>query len=163
MSNINKIIEIIEPVLEDMGYGLVRAQFTGDEGNHTLQIMAERNEDGQLAIGDCEEISRSLSAILDVEDVIADNYNLEISSPGIDRPLTRLKDFENYKGYDVKVELESPISDEIRQKKFRGILLGTNEDLISIETDEGKFEFDFALVKKAKLVLTDALLAAAAS
>ena len=163
MSDIEKIKEIIDPVLEDMGYELVRLQFKGDEGSHTLQIMAERQEDGLLAIENCEEISRSLSAILDVEDIISDKYHLEVSSPGVDRPLTRLKDFENYKDFDVKIELESPISDEIRQKKFRGLLLGTNEENVQIKTDEGEFEFAFSLIKKAKLVLTDELLKAASS
>lgn len=123
----------------------------------TVQIFAENPETSNLGLDDCAKISREISAILDVEDPISGTYRLEVSSPGIDRPLVREKDYERYAGYDVKIELETPLDG---QKRFRGILKGYNQDsgLISLESDEGLHELPYASIHKARLVLTDALL-----
>ena len=114
-----KVFELLRPSAEGIGFEIVRIRF-GLQDGHTLQIMAER-ADGSMSVEDCEELSRTLSAVLDVEDPIPGEYNLEISSPGIDRPLTRPKDFERWKGFDVKIELAEPIEG---RKRFRGTLQG---------------------------------------
>ena len=148
-----QIGEMIHPALEAMGFELVRVRFT--TGNRpTLQIMAER-PDGTMTVEDCAEVSRTVSALLDVEDPIRGEYDLEVSSPGIDRPLTRLKDFERWAGFDAKVELFTPIEG---QRRFRGILRGTDEKSVMLETDQGDVTLSFDEIEKAKLVLTDALI-----
>ena len=152
-----KLAEIITPVIEDMGFELVRLRLQG--GNtHTLQIMAERPEGG-IEVDECAEISNAVSAVLDVEDPLSDSYVLEVGSPGIDRPLTRLKDFEAYEGYDAKIETAELIDG---RKRFRGVLAGVEgeEVLINIES-QGEtvtvgLQFDW--LADAKLVMTDELI-----
>ena len=124
----------------------------------TLQIMAER-PDGSIDVDDCGQISTAVSALMDVEDPIEDNYALEVSSPGIDRPLTRLKDFERFAGFEAKLELQMPHEG---QRRFRGRLRGVEGDTIIVLLDEGERELrvSFAEMAKAKLVLTDDLIAA---
>ncbi|WP_417519079.1 ribosome maturation factor RimP [Minwuia sp.] len=152
---------MIEPSLEAMGYDLVRVRYIGG-GRPTLQIMAERSDDGTMGIDDCEDVSRAISALMDVEDPIAEAYQLEVSSPGVDRPLTRAKDFERYKGFDAKIELDRPIDG---RKRFKGILTGFEDGMIHIElagvsADEAAMSVPLADVAEAKLVLTDRLVEA---
>lgn len=153
----DRIAALIEPSIEAMGFELVRVQISGQKRKQ-LQIMAER-PDGTMTVEDCAEISRTVSALMDVEDPIPDEYTLEVSSPGIDRPLTRLKDFERFAGLEAKVELRLPIDG---QRRFRGRLLGTERDDIRLETEKGELSLPWADVQRAKLVMTDELLAMAA-
>lgn len=151
-----RIADLIEPSLDGMGYALVRVQLQGAK-RLTLQIMAERKDGAPMTVEDCADISRNVSAVLDVEDPIDAAYALEVSSPGIDRPLVRLDDFERWSGFDAKVETAQPIDG---QKRFRGILRGVDGETIKLETETGAVELPFAAISKAKLVLTDALIAA---
>ena len=152
-----RLAEIIGPVLTDMGFELVRVRLMG--GNTaTLQIMAQR-PDGGIEVDECAEISTAVSATLDVEDPIEDAYTLEVSSPGIDRPLTRLKDFEDWDGYVAKLETAEMIDG---RRRFKGQLEGTEGDevLIGIEVDgeEATIGLKFDWLSEAKLVLTDDLI-----
>jgi len=141
-----------------MGYELVRVLLQGRQ-NQTLQVMAERRDRQSMTVDDCAEISRSISAILDVEDPIAGAYTLEVSSPGIDRPLTRLQDFERFAGFEAKVETLQPVEG---RKRFRGQVMGLNEeDQVRLVVETGEIVIPLANIKSAKLVLTDALIAAA--
>lgn len=153
----SRLAEIVAPVIEDMGFELVRLRLMGGKTN-TLQIMAERPEGG-IEVDECGEISNAVSAILDVEDPLDDSYVLEVGSPGIDRPLTRLKDFETFEGYDAKIETTELIDG---QKRFRGILAGVEgeEVLVNIESS-GEVQtvgLQFDWLADAKLILTDDLI-----
>src|SRR5436309_5322627 len=152
----NRIAEIIEPSLDAMGYRLVRVAVLG-AGRMTLQIMAERRDEAAMTVEDCADISRTVSALLDVADPIAGAYTLEVSSPGIDRPLVRPEDFDRFAGFEAKLELAAPIDG---RKRFRGRLLGRSDDRIRLATDAGEVALPFAAVTRAKLVVTDDLLAA---
>ncbi len=152
-----RMAEIITPVVEDMGFELVRVRLMG--GNtKTLQIMAQR-PDGGIEVDECAEISTAVSATLDVEDPLEDAYTLEVSSPGIDRPLTRLKDFETWEGYEAKLETAEMIDG---RRRFKGTLQGVEdgEVLIEIEVNGAPttigLQFDW--LSDAKLVLTDELI-----
>jgi ribosome maturation factor RimP len=153
-----RVAAIAEPVIEDLGYRLVRVRISGTGGG-TVQIMAER-PDGSMAIEDCEAVSRALSPVLDVQDPIEGAYRLEISSPGIDRPLVRRSDFERYAGYEVKVEMA--VAREGR-RRFRGILQGADAEAAKIrlpdvpEGQDADVRLPFEEIGEAKLVLTDAL------
>jgi len=155
-----RIAHIAGPVAEGLGYELVRVKVTGHNGM-TVQVMAER-PDGTMGVDDCEAISRDLSPALDVADPIGRPYNLEISSPGIDRPLTRPKDFELWAGHEAKIEMEVM---QAGRKRFRGILLGVKDGAtgLRISTEGGSEDvfLPLAEIAEAKLVLTDALIAAA--
>jgi len=151
------VAQIIEPALEDLGFRLVRVAISGRDGK-TVQIMAER-PDGSISIDDCEAISRQISALLDVHDLIAGSYRLEVSSPGIDRPLVRPSDFEDWAGYEAKVELREPVDG---RRKFRGKLEGYEAGEVRMEVElEGAgrqvLGFPVGLVSDARLVLTDDL------
>ena len=153
-----KVAAIIEPALEDRGFRLVRVAISGREGK-TLQVMADRS-DGTMTIEDCEAISRELSALLDVHDPIAGAYRLEVSSPGIDRPLVRPSDFQDWSGHEAKIELKEPIDG---RKRFRGVLEGFEGGEIRIEVDldsagRNVIGLPVGLVAEAKLVLTDELI-----
>lgn len=154
------VARIIEPIMTDMGYELVRVQLQGGK-RPVLQIMADRADGQAMVVDDCADISRAISAVLDVEDPIPDAYHLEVSSPGIDRPLTRFKDFQNYAGFDAKIELQHHVVREPgQQRKFTGTLIGTqDDDGVVIETEAGEIALPFDNILKAKLVLTDALIA----
>jgi len=158
-SQIETLHKIIDPVAESMGYDIVRIALLNSPtgGAVTLQVMAER-PDGAMLIEDCEKLSREISVLLDVEDPVSGEYVLEVSTPGIDRPLTRRKDFENYAGYIAKIELSAP---QQGRRRYRGILLGMADDRVRIDVDGEVFEVDFDNIHRAKLVLTDELLAAA--
>ncbi|KPA23416.1 Ribosome maturation factor RimP [Shimia sp. SK013] len=152
-----KLAEIVGPIVEDMGFELVRLRLMGGK-THTLQIMAER-PDGGIEVDECAKISNAVSAALDVEDPLVDSYTLEVGSPGIDRPLTRLKDFDTYEGYEAKLETSELIDG---RKRFRGILAGVEGDevLINIE-DQGEavtVGLTFDWLAEAKLTLTDELI-----
>ena len=148
-----RLAEIITPVIEDLGYELVRVRLMS--GKETaLQIMADK-PDGGIEVDDCAAISTAVSATLDVEDPILDAYTLEVSSPGIDRPLTRLKDFEMFEGYDAKIETDELIDG---RRRFKGILAGIDGDEILINVAEGTIGLRFEWLSDAKLVLTDELI-----
>ncbi len=158
MQRIEEIERLIEPSLEGMGYDLVRVMLIGRQ-RPTLQVMAERADRRPMTVDDCAEISRALSAILDVEDPIRGAYTLEVSSPGIDRPLVRPADFERFAGFDARVELEVPVDG---RKRFKGRLNGLDaEGRVLIEAETGEAALPPEAIQRAKLVLTDALIAAA--
>jgi ribosome maturation factor RimP len=147
-----RLMEILDPVIGDMGFELVRIRLMGGQ-TPTLQIMAER-PGGGIEVDDCAEISTAVSAVLDVEDPITDAYTLEVSSPGIDRPLTRLKDFDSYEGYEAKLETTEMIDG---RKRFRGTLAGVDGDEVLLNVDEGTLGLKFDWLADAKLVMTDEL------
>jgi len=152
-----QVIDAITPSLEDMGYTVVRVkQFSRPRGS-TLQIMAERKDDAAMTVEDCETISRQVSALLDVADPIKGKYDLEVSSPGIDRPLVRKEDFARYLGYEAKIETSFPIEG---RKRFRGKLLRIEEDDVAIQVDNAEFRLPLNAVEEAKLVLTEELIKA---
>ncbi len=149
-----RLAGIVTPVIEDMGFELVRLRLMSGK-NTVLQIMADRPE-GNINVDDCAEISHALSAILDVEDPIDGEYALEVSSPGIDRPLTRLKDFETFEGYEVRLVTSELIDG---RKRFNGVLRGVEGNEVLIEIAEGTIGLDFDWLVEAKLLLTDELIA----
>jgi ribosome maturation factor RimP len=155
-----RIAHIVEPIANHLGYELVRVKVSGLNGM-TVQIMAER-PDGTMAVEDCEALSREVSPALDVADPINREYHLEISSPGIDRPLTRAKDFAVWAGHEAKVEMEQAIDG---RKRFRGVLLGTRDSEAGIRLLDAPVESDvwlpMDLIGEAKLILTDDLVRAA--
>lgn len=152
-----RLAEIIIPVIEDMGFELVRLRLQGGK-TATLQIMADRPEGG-INVDDCGQISTAISAHLDVEDPIEENYNLEVSSPGIDRPLTRMKDFETFEGYEVRLETTEQIDG---RRRFKGILAGIEGDEVLINIEENgqtqTIGLSFDWLSDAKLLLTDELI-----
>jgi len=153
----NRIAHAIEPSLEAMGYRLVRVAIISGR-RPTLQVMAERLNDEAMTVDDCAQISYSVSAILDVADPIAGAYMLEISSPGIDRPLVRAQDYDRFSGFEARVDLARPIAG---RKRFRGHLLGTSAGGVRLATETGEMTLPLAEVVRAKLVLTDDLINAA--
>jgi ribosome maturation factor RimP len=152
-----RLADIVQPVIEGLGFELVRIRLMGG-ATRTLQIMADK-PDGGIEVDDCGEISTAVSAVLDVEDPIEENYTLEVSSPGIDRPLTRLKDFEMWKGWEARLETTELIDG---RRRFKGTLGGVEGDEVLVELDEGKetvvigLQFDW--LSDAKLILTDELI-----
>ncbi|KIN62781.1 Ribosome maturation factor RimP [Sulfitobacter noctilucicola] len=148
-----RMAEIITPVIEDMGYELVRVRLMS--GKETiLQIMADKPEGG-IEVDDLALINQALGAVLDVEDPIVEEYTLEVSSPGIDRPLTRLKDFDMFEGYEAKIETEELIDG---RRRFKGELAGVEGDEVLINVAEGTVGLKFDWLTDAKLVLTDELI-----
>jgi len=157
------LAHLIEPALESLGFRLVRVEISGRDGT-TVQIMAER-PDGSMAIEDCEAISKVISPLLDVNDPLGESYRLEVSSPGIDRPLVRPSDFNDWAGYEAKVELKEPVDG---RKRFRGRLDGYADGEMLIEVDLGDeglkvIGLPVGLVSSARLVLTDELVREALS
>ncbi len=149
-----RLAEIITPVIEDLGYELVRLRLMSGKEESTLQIMADTH-DGGILVDDCAKISTAVSATLDVEDPILDAYTLEVSSPGIDRPLTRLKDFDMFEGYEAKLETDQLIDG---RRRFKGTLAGIDGDEVLINVAEGTIGLKFDWLNEAKLVLTDELI-----
>jgi len=148
-----RIADIITPVVEDMGFEVVRVRLMS--GKETiLQIMVQR-PDGQIEVDECGQVSTAISATLDVEDPIVEVYNLEVSSPGIDRPLTRLKDFDQWQGFEAKLETDELIDG---RRRFKGELAGTQDGEVLITIEEGTIGLKFAWLSDAKLVLTDELI-----
>lgn len=148
-----KIAELLNPILEDLGFEMVRVRLSNGNPS-TLQIMADRL-DGQIGVDELAEINTSVGTILDVEDPIPENYTLEISSPGIDRPLTRKKDFDSFQGFEAKIETTELIDG---RRRFRGILAGVNNDEILINLEEGTIGLKFTWLSDARLVLSDDLI-----
>jgi ribosome maturation factor RimP len=155
LAQMSHLEPIIEPAVEAAGYRLVRLRLMAGK-SRTLQIMAER-PDGTMNVEDCAALSRALSEFLDREDPIEGEYHLEVSSPGIDRPLTRLVDFARWSGHEAKIELAAP--DATGRKRFRGLLLGLDGNDIQMEIGGTRLNFPFRSVCEAKLVLTDKLIA----
>lgn len=156
-----KIARLAAPVIEDLGFSLHHIKITGDNGASNVQIMAEDRETKNLGVDDAAKISRAIAAVMDVEDPINGAYRLEVSSPGIDRMLKTEKDFEDFIGFEAKLETDMPA--ENGQKKFRGRLNGIKDNVISISTDQGDAEIALPTLVKAKLVLTDELIKATAN
>ena len=155
-----RLLELLDPVAEAAGYEIVRLRLMGGAERRRLQIMAE-GPDGEMLIEDCAKLSRKLSEVLDAADPISGEYLLEVSSPGIDRPLTRLADFEAYEGYEARLELDRLAEG---RKRFKGVLAGVERtgegDQVAIDL-EGEAEtamVPFAWIAEAKLVLTDELM-----
>jgi len=148
-----RISEIITPVVEDMGFEVVRVRLMSGKES-ILQIMVQR-PDGQIEVDECAQISTAISATLDVEDPILDVYNLEVSSPGIDRPLTRMKDFAQWEGFEAKIETDELIDG---RRRFKGVLAGTEGHEVLITITEGTIGLKFEWLSDAKLVLTDELI-----
>jgi ribosome maturation factor RimP len=154
-----RIALLAEPIAEDLGFRLVRVRITGQNGC-TVQVMAER-DDGTMSIEDCTALSRALSAALDVEDPIRGEYNLEVSSPGIDRPLVRPGDFSRWAGHEAKIETAELVDG---RKRFRGRLAGIDEAGVHLQAEggdggaPGEIVLPANLILDARLVLTDALI-----
>ncbi len=157
MSQIRRIEELIEPTLRDMGYELVRVMLRGKQ-RPTLEVMAERRDRAPMTVDDCAEISRAVSALLDVEDPLPGSFVLEVTSPGIDRPLVKAGDFARFAGFEARVETAVPIDG---RRRFKGRLLGIEGDEVRIDAQGVSVAVPLASIKKAKLVLTDELIAAA--
>ncbi|MEP3689161.1 ribosome maturation factor RimP [Sulfitobacter sp. W002] len=148
-----RLAEIITPVIEDMGFELVRVRLMSGKST-ILQVMADR-PDGGIEVDECAKISQAIGAVLDVEDPILDEYSLEVSSPGIDRPLTRLKDFDAFEGYEAKIETTELIDG---RRRFKGELAGVEGGEVLINVEEGTIGLQFDWLSDAKLVLTDDLI-----
>ena len=148
---------LIGPAIDGMGYEIVRIR-QGGRGQLVLQVMVERKDRRAMTVDDCAEISRAVSALLDVADPIAGTYVLEVSSPGIDRPLTRREDYVRFAGFEARVELTRPIGE---RRRLRGRIVGIQGDQVSLRLGDGELSVPFEAIQNAKLVLTDELLAAA--
>jgi ribosome maturation factor RimP len=159
-----EVASLVEPVLDSLGFRLVRVEVSGRDGK-TVQIMAER-ADGSMSIDDCEAVSKEISPILDVSEVLSESYRLEVSSPGIDRPLVRPSDFEHWAGHEAKIEIKEPIEG---RRRFRGRLEGFEDGEVRILVDLGEaggekvIGIAIGLVANARLVLTDELVREALS
>jgi len=151
-----RLLELLDPVAEAAGYEIVRLRLMGGAETRRLQVMAER-PDGEMDIEDCARLSRALSEVLEAADPISGQYTLEVSSPGVDRPLTRLKDFETYEGYEARLELDRLAEG---RKRFRGVLAGVDGGAVAIdlEGEDDTTLIPFAWIAEAKLVLTDELM-----
>jgi ribosome maturation factor RimP len=157
-----RLLELLDPVAEAAGYEIVRLRLMGGERARRLQVMAERppedgKGEGEMNVEDCARLSRAISEVMDAADPIEGEYLLEVSSPGVDRPLTRLKDFETFEGYEAKLELDRLAEG---RKRFRGVLAGVEGDNVAIdlEGEEHTALVPFAWITDAKLVLTDELM-----
>lgn len=150
-----RVIALIEPTATGLGFRIVRVRVSGNRRKR-LQIMAERVSDGHMGIADCGRLSRALSPVFDLEDPIQGEYDLEISSPGIDRPLMRIEDFERFKGYLAKIETAQMING---QRRYKGVIAAVNGDEITLATEHGEAKLKFSSLSDARLVLTDELIA----
>lgn len=157
MADIARLTRLIEPEVEKLGFALVRVKMMSGEDGPVLQVMAEREDTRQLVIEDCAAISRALSDMLDREDPIPDAYRLEVSSPGIDRPLTRLTDYDDWAGHEARINLTEAVEGK---KQLKGVLKGREGEQITIDTQKhGEVAFAFDTIHSAKLILTDRLIA----
>ena len=159
LTDTTALARLIEPTVKDMGLALVRVAMIGGKSDPTLQIMAERPDTRQLTIEDCETLSRKLSDILDEADPIEEGYRLEVSSPGIDRPLTRRSDFADWAGHEARIKFAEPVD---TAKQVSGDIVGIEGDTIRIATPKGERTVDFNNIASAKLLLTDKLINATA-
>jgi ribosome maturation factor RimP len=155
-----RIAACVAPTLEHMGYELVRVQVSGKE-RPVVQVMADRADQAPFTVQDCEAVSHVLGAVLDVEDPIRGEWTLEVSSAGIDRPLTRTKDWQRFAGHVANVELAVPLDG---RRRFKGVVIGADAETARLRLPEGvEIAFPHAAIRKAKLVLTDELIAATAA
>lgn len=152
-----RIESLITPTVEALGYELVRVRLRGSGGGQALQVMADRQDGQGLTVEDCAAISRNISAVLDVEDPVKGAYNLEVSSPGLDRPLVRQKDFERFAGFEAKIETHELLNG---RRHFRGRLLGVDGDMVRIASDDEEWQVPLTGIRRAKLVMNEELLAA---
>ena len=153
-----ELLELLDPVAEAQGYAIVRLRLSGGTAKgRTLQIMAERPSDGDMEIDDCAKLSRAISEVMDAADPIAGEYRLEVSSPGIDRPLTRMADFDTYEGFEARIELDRLAEG---RKRFKGVLAGVDGENVGIdlEGEEHTALVPFAWITEAKLTLSDELM-----
>lgn len=156
MADIAALTELIEPEAKALGFALVRVKMFGGPDERTLQIMAERPETRQLTIDDCAALSRRISELFDEVDPIEEAYRLEVSSPGIDRPLTRLSDFIDWAGHEARVNVVEAVDG---RKQFKAKLAGVEGDVVKLHDPKlGEVSATFANIQSAKLVLTDALI-----
>ncbi len=151
----DRVADLIAPTVEDLGFDLVRVIVRG-KNQPVLEIMAEPLDGQPMTVEGCAAISRAVSALLDVDDAMPGPFTLEVTSPGIDRPLVRLGDFERFTGFEAKVEMARPVDG---QRRFRGRLLGIDGDRVRLLVDDATRELVYADIQRAKLVLTDELLA----
>ena len=160
MANLADIAKLIEPAAEAEGLALVRVKMIGGTSDPTLQVMAERPDTRQLSLEDCASLSRRISDLLDEHDPIEHAYRLEVSSPGIDRPLTRLKDFDDWKGHQARIALAEALNG---RKQYTGDLIGTEGETVLVDVPgAGPVGLPFAAIHSAKLLMTDKLIAATA-
>lgn len=164
MTDTAAIARLIEPAVKDLGFDLVRVAMIGGKSDPTLQVMAERPETRQLTIDDCADLSRAISDIIDPleesgRDLIEGAYRLEVSSPGIDRPLTRRSDFGDWAGHEARIRFVEPVD---TAKQVSGIIEGIDGETIRVATPKGERKVDFANIASAKLILTDKLINATA-
>lgn len=154
----DKIAAIISPSLTEMGYDIVQVKMI-ESGRRTLQIMAERHDEKMMTVDDCADISHTVSALLDVEDPIQGAYHLEVSSPGIDRPLVKLQDFSRFIGFEIKLETKLTVD---ARKRFKGKIIAVEGENIQLSLDQNTTtKIPFSMVRSAKLLLTDELIKAA--
>lgn len=150
----DKVVALIDPIAEAMGYRIVRVRLSGLR-RKTLQIMAERLSDGDMGVGDCAKLSRALNPVLDESDPVQGEYSLEVSSPGIDRPLVREEDFTRFVGHEAKLETAALVDG---RKRFRGAILGVADGYVRLLMAEGEASVPFGQLCDARLVLTDKLI-----
>ena len=150
-----RIARLVSPTLENMGYGLVRVKYSRSSGSAHMQIMIERCDGSAPTIEDCARTSRALSAVLDVEDPVGHSYGLEVSSPGVDRPLVRIDDFIRFAGFEARVETGELFEG---RRRFRGRVLGAKKGIIHIKSATEEYAIPFELISRAQLILTDELL-----
>jgi ribosome maturation factor RimP len=152
-----KIEKLIAPVADELGYELVRVQMQGGARRTTLQIMAERRDRAAMLVEDCARLSRAISTVLDEADPITEEYMLEVSSPGIDRPLMKRADYERFMGHDVKLEMNAPVDG---RKRFQGAMTAIEGDNLLLDGEAGSASLPLEQIKNAKLILTDRLIEA---
>jgi ribosome maturation factor RimP len=150
----DRVVALIDPTAAGLGFRIVRVRLSGNRRKR-LQIMAERVSDGEMGIADCSKLSRALAPVFDLDDPVEGEYDLEISSPGIDRPLMRIEDFERFKGHEAKLET-SAMNDN--QRRFKGVISAVEGDVIVLTTDQGEARLKFEQLSDARLVLTDKLI-----
>ena len=154
MQNMHPVYDLVAPKIEEMGFDVVRVMMTGGQ-RPVLQIMIERKDRKNLVVDDCAAVSRAVSEILDEKDPIDSEYSLEVSSPGVDRPLTKVEHFERFAGYEAKIETDEAIDG---RKRFKGKIVAVkNGNVVALIMDENEYEIPFTSIAKAKLVLTDEL------
>ena len=152
-----RIQDLIEPSVDDLGFDIVRVQMSGKEVM-LMQVMVERKDGQGLTVDDCASVSRAISTLLEVDDPIKGAYTLEVSSPGLDRPLVRIKDFERFLGFQAKIEINRPLDG---RRRFKGELLGVKDDIVRILVDGVEVGLPHPDIHRAKLLMTDDLIAAA--
>lgn len=150
MNLVEKITHIIEPSLTALGYALVQVKLAEGSRRKTLTVMAERSDDVPMGFDDCTEISRTVGALLEVEDPISGAYDLEVCSPGLDRPLVKPSDYKRFSGHEIKLETHIPLEG---RKRFRGVVSGFKDDTLALSMPEGDVEIGFSNIRNAKLAV----------